>query len=69
MLVWQILFSKTIIVDSHLFSKVLEKYHAFFDFDRDSKFGKGQKMQKPAQLSKITIFSKKISHNFIFCQK
>jgi hypothetical protein len=49
-----------------LFSKVLEKNHASFGFDRDSKFKKGQKMQKPVQCQKLRFFQKKISQKFYF---
>ena len=46
-----------------MISKVLEKNHASFDFDRDSKFKKGQKMQKPVQCQKLRFFQK-ICQNF-----
>ncbi len=42
-----------------MFGKVLEKKHASFGFDRDSKFKKGQKMQKPVQCQKLRFFQKK----------
>ena len=49
-----------------MFGKVLEKKHVSFGFDRDSKFKKGQKTQKPIQCQNLRFFQKKISKKFYF---